>query len=149
MMPPAMTRTSCCCAWHAQPNSLNSSSPFPWRGTAQPTPPAATSWAGARQQMVISLTPSSVHTSTWCPVRSVSMPTLARSPRTCCVLGMRSTGRIPARVILGVRWYVETTSEALCHGVTSPVDQRRSQESTPTSADTRTGSKKPFRPSDP
>uniref|UniRef100_A0A2K6K797 Kallikrein related peptidase 6 n=2 Tax=Colobinae TaxID=9569 RepID=A0A2K6K797_RHIBE len=52
-------------------------------------------------------------------------------------------------VILGVRWYVETTSEALCRGVTSPVDQRRSQESTPTSADTRTGSKKPFRPSDP
>lgn len=46
---------------------------------------------------VISLTSSSVHTSTWCPVRSVSVPTLARSPRTWCVLGMRSSGRTPAR----------------------------------------------------
>uniref|UniRef100_A0A2I3GWG2 Peptidase S1 domain-containing protein n=1 Tax=Nomascus leucogenys TaxID=61853 RepID=A0A2I3GWG2_NOMLE len=45
----------------------------------------------------------------------------------------------------------ETTEEAPMwwNSVTSPVDQRRSQESTPTSADTRTGSKKPFRPSDP
>uniref|UniRef100_A0A8C9PTC2 Kallikrein related peptidase 6 n=1 Tax=Spermophilus dauricus TaxID=99837 RepID=A0A8C9PTC2_SPEDA len=52
-------------------------------------------------------------------------------------------------VILGVRWYVETACEALCRGVTSHVDQRRSQESTPTSADIPTGSEKPFKPSDP
>ena len=48
-------------------------------------------------RQVISLTPSSVHTSTWCPGRSVSVPTLARSPRTWCAPGMRSMGRIPAR----------------------------------------------------
>lgn len=53
------------------------------------------------------------------------------------------------RVILGVRWCVATVSEALCHGVTSPADPRRSQASTPTSADMATGSEKPFRPTDP
>uniref|UniRef100_A0A8C9A0D0 Kallikrein related peptidase 6 n=1 Tax=Prolemur simus TaxID=1328070 RepID=A0A8C9A0D0_PROSS len=50
---------------------------------------------------------------------------------------------------LGVHWYVETAYEALYHGATSPVVQRRSQESTPTSVDTIIGSGKPFRPTDP
>uniref|UniRef100_A0A452S8K5 Kallikrein related peptidase 6 n=1 Tax=Ursus americanus TaxID=9643 RepID=A0A452S8K5_URSAM len=51
--------------------------------------------------------------------------------------------------ILGVRWCVETVSEALCHGGMFPVDPRRSQESTPTSADTATGSGRPFRRTNP
>lgn len=38
--------------------------------------------------------------------------------------------------------YVEASSRASCHGVTSPVDPRRSQESTLMSADMSVGSKK-------
>ena len=53
------------------------------------------------------------------------------------------------RATPGVHWYVATASEASCRGVTSPAAPRRSRVSTLTSADTVTGSKKSFRPTDP
>ena len=53
------------------------------------------------------------------------------------------------RATPAVRWCVATASEALCLGVMSPVAPRRSRASTLMSADTVTGSKESFRPTDP
>lgn len=60
-------------------------------------------------------------------------------------ISVRDHPPLSHRVILGVHWCVETGSEALYHGVTSPAGPKRSQESIPTSADMASGSKEPFK----